>query len=146
MASRAREIEITGLKEFRKMCLDLAPREARNLARSTVHGVAGQIRKEMRKRAPKDDGDLRKAIKTKRRRMQGDVAISDVRIEHGATAKYSAFYWHFVEFGTIKRSAQPFIRPTVDFIQPQLPDIFRDEFGKRLEKVLARKARAQGVR
>lgn len=145
MAERTRSLEITGIKEFRRMCLQLAPREARNLARSTVHGVAGRVRNEMRKKAPRDEGDLRKSIKAKRRRMQGDTAISDVRIEHGRRAKNDAWYWHFIEFGTQQHAAQPYIRPTVQEIEDQIPQIFADEFGKRLEKALEKHAKRQGV-
>jgi len=146
MAQRTREIEITGIKEFRKMCNDFSPREARNLARSTAHGVAGRVRDEMRQKAPRDEGTLRKAIKTKRRRMQGDTAISDVRIEHGGRAKWDAFHWHYVEFGTLYHAEQPYIRPTVNEIEPRIPMIFQEEFGKKLQKALDRKAKAQGVR
>lgn len=139
-------LEITGIEEFRKMTSDLAPRQARNLARSTVQGVASEVAKQMRKKAPRDNGTLRKAIKAKRRKMRGDVAISDVRIEHGSQAKNNAWYWHFVEFGTQKQTAQPFIKPTVTEIEPQLPEIFTREFGKRLERALAREAKRQGVK
>lgn len=146
MVQRTRELEITGIKEFRKMASTLAPRQARNLARSTVHGVAGEIRKDMRKRAPRDEGTLRKAIKAVRRRMQGNTAISDVRIEHGGGVKNDAWYWHFLEFGTQRQSAQPFIQPTVSEMEPRLPAIWADQFGKKLEKALAREAKRQGVR
>ncbi len=145
MADRNRQFEITGIEEFRKMAGTLAPRQARNLARSTVHGVAGEIRKQMKKKAPKDDGTLRKAIKAKRRKMQGNTAISDVRIEHGNGVKNDAWYWHFSEFGTTHHSAQPYIRPTVSEVEPQLPQIFQREFAKKLEKALAREAKRQGV-
>lgn len=146
MVDRSRQIHMTGLKDFRKMCKDIAPKQAKNLARSTVHGVAGQVRNEMRKKAPRDEGDLRKAIKSVRRSMQGNTAISDVRIEHGNRAKYDAWYWHFIEFGTLKQPEQPFIRPTVSEIEPQIPAIFEEQFAKRLEKKLSQIAKRQGVK
>ena len=145
MASRGMQFEITGIDEFRQMASTLAPKQARNLARATVQGVASEVAKQMRKKAPKDDGTLRKAIKAKRRKMQGEVAISDVRVEHGKGVKNDAWYWHFIEFGTQKHSAQPYIRPTVAEIEPQLPQIFAREFGKKLEKALAREAKRQGA-
>jgi HK97 gp10 family phage protein len=146
MVDRNRQFEVTGIEEFRKMTKDLAPKQARNLARATVQGVATEVAKQMRKKAPKDDGTLRKAIKARRRKMQGDVAMSDVRIEHGKGSKNDAWYWHFIEFGTQKNSAQPFIQPTVAAVEPQLPGIFAREFGKKLEKALAREAKKQGVK
>lgn len=139
-------VSFSGFDEFKQMTSRLAPKQAKNLTRSTVQGVAGEVRKRMRRNAPKDEGTLRKAIKSKRRRMQGDTAISDVRIEHGKGVKNDAWYWHFIEFGTQKKSATPFIRPTVDEMEPELPEIFRRQFGKKLEKQLDRIAKAQGVR
>lgn len=132
-------VELTGLEELQKTLEKVAPNEARNLARSTVHWVAGQVRNGMRKRAPKDEGTLRKAIIAKRRRGKPGEAVSDVRITHGRGVKHDAFYWHMIEFGTERQSAQPFIEPTVAEIEPQIPKIYRDEFGKRLEKKLAKK-------
>jgi len=145
MVERTRHVEISGLKEFKKMADKIAPRRARALARSAVHAVAGEVRNEMRRRAPKDEGTLRKAIHSKRRRGSPVEAVSDVRISHGRGAKHDAWYWHMIEFGTTKAPAQPFIRPAVDKLQGQVPQMFRDHFGKRLEKELDKEAKKQGA-
>lgn len=139
-------IELQGLDEFVRMTNVIAPRQARNLARSTTQAVASEIAKRMKRAAPKDEGDLRKAIKAKRRRMRGDTAISDVRVEHGARAKHDAWYWWFVEAGTRRQAAQEYIRPTVRKIEKEIPAIYTKEFHKRLEKQLEKNAKAQGVR
>ena len=143
---RTREVQITGLKELRAMSEKVAPKVAMRLARNSVHKTAGQVRNAMRKRAPRDDGTLRKAIHTKRRRGTPDTVVSDVRIAHGNTVKRDAWYWHFIEFGTVKTAAKPFIRPTVDEFEQQIPGIFRDEFGKQLERQLAKEAARRGVK
>lgn len=138
-------IELLGLDEFVKMTKVIAPRQARNLSRSTTQAVASEIAKRMKRKAPRDEGDLRKAIKAKRRRMRGDTAISDVRVEHGARAKHDAWYWWFVEAGTRRQSAQPYMRPTVQKIEGEIPMIYQAEFAKRLQKQLEKNAKAQGV-
>ena len=143
MTVRDRQVHIEGLEALRKMSDQVAPKVARRLARATVHSIAGEVRNAMRQRAPKDDGTLRKAIKSKRRRGRPDEAVSDVRIEHGRTVKNNAWYWHFIEFGTTKHTAQPFIQPTVDEYAPRIPTIYREEFGRRLEKELAKAHRQQ---
>ncbi len=145
MVERTRQVHIDGLKEFKKMAENIAPRRARTLARSAVHAVAGEVRDEMRRKAPKDQGTLRKAIHSKRRRGSPVEAVSDVRISHGRNAKHDAWYWHMIEFGTTKASAQPFIRPTVDKLQSQMTQMFREHFGKRLEKELNKEAKKQGA-
>lgn len=145
MAREFTRIQLSGFDEFARMAKTLAPRQARNLARSTTQAVASQIAKKMKQVAPKDEGTLRKAIKAKRRRMRGDIAISDVRIEHGARARHDAWYWHFIEFGTVKQAPKPFIRPAIDAIQPEIPSIYSREFHKRLKKALEKQAKQQGV-
>jgi HK97 gp10 family phage protein len=145
MAREFTRIQLSGFDEFTRMTKTLAPRQARNLARSTTQAVASQIAKKMKTKAPKDDGTLRKAIKAKRRKMRGDVAISDVRVEHGARAKNDAWYWWFVENGTTKQAAQHYIRDSVTEIQPEIPAIYTKEFHKRLQKALEKQAKQQGV-
>lgn len=136
-------MQITGLEEMRAKLADMAPREARNLLRSTVHGTATEIRNRLRQRVPKDTRTLEKAIVSKRRRGKPDEIVSDVIIEHGRGARRNAFYWHIVEFGSTRAPARPFIIPTVEEISPRIPEIFRDQFGSKLAARLKRKAAAQ---
>ena len=143
---RTREIQITGVKELKKMASQVAPKVARNLARSTVHYIAGVARKDMRRRVPEDEGTLKRAIVTKRRKMRNNMAISDVRITHGGQAKFDAWHRHFVEFGTKQHAAVPYIRPTVEQLAPQIPTLYRDEFGRRLERKLEQEAAKMGVK
>lgn len=143
---RTRQIEITGVDELNDLTSKVSPRVAHRLARGTVQFIASMARNGMRRRAPKADNVLRKAIVSKRRRGTPTEAVSDVRITHGKGVKHDAWYWHFVEFGTVKHSAQPYIRPEIDEIQPQIPRIYRAEFGRRLEKELARQAAKRGGR
>jgi HK97 gp10 family phage protein len=135
-------IRIEGLDELNKTLSELAPREAVNILRSTVHGVAGEVRDEMRRGAPEDSGDLKKSIFTQRRRVTGDDVISDVRIRHGKGQKYNAWYWRFLEFGTVDRPrGDPFIVPAVERIAPRMNAIFREQFGKKFEAAMVRKAK-----
>ena len=46
--------EVTGVKEIDKMLTQIAPNQAKNIMRSTVHGIAGELAKESRKIAPDD--------------------------------------------------------------------------------------------
>lgn len=146
MSARSHAIHIDGIQELRHMTGTISPRVSLQLARSTVHGIAGQIRNAIRKRAPQATNTLRKAIHTKRRRGNPGEVISDVRVAHGAGVQHDAWYWHFLEFGTINQPAQPFVKPTVREYENRIPEIYRAEFGKKLEQRLAREARKQGRR
>lgn len=46
--------------------------------------------------------------------LKGDV-FSQVRgLSGGVGFGADAFYWHFVEYGTVKMAAQPFVRPSAE--------------------------------
>ena len=133
---------IEGLDEVVDSLANVLPKEARNLARSTVQNIAQEVAKGMKLKAPKDEGELRKSIIAYRRRGTPTQVASDVIIRHGKGQKINAFYWHFVENGTADGApAQPYITPTVEEMRPKIPDIFRDKMGKNLEKLMARKAK-----
>lgn len=135
-------IKIDGLQGLEDVLGNIAPREARNLNRSTIHGMAGIVRDAGKKNAPKDEGTLKKAIKAKRRRPKNpDAPYSDVIVERGRSAKHDAFYWKFVYFGTEHSSANPFFQPGIDHLRSNVSAIYRDQFMKKLAKLLERKAR-----
>jgi HK97 gp10 family phage protein len=134
-------VEVTGVTELLNVLEKAGPRHSRNLIRATIHGVAARITKQAKKGAPKDAGDLRKAIKTKRKKSPPTAPVSEVWVEHGKQAKSDAFYWRFVEYGTKNMSERPFIRPAADDVRADFERILAEEFGLKLEKALAREAR-----
>lgn len=139
-------LSIEGLPELMHNLGVVLPTEARNLARSTVHSVAGVFRDEMRRAAPTETGTLRKAIVSYRNKMEVSRVSSDVIITNGANAKYNAWYWHFVEWGTATRTEHPFVVPTVERLQPKIEEIFRNELKGKLERSVARKAKKMNWR
>jgi HK97 gp10 family phage protein len=137
-------VVITGVEDVNKILSQIAPRHARNLMRATIHGVASNIAKDSKINAPIDSGNLRKAIKAKRKKSPPDAPVSEVYIEHGRNAKYDAFYWRFVEYGTrgnTGRAEHPFIRPAADKARANFKQTLTTEFGKKLEAALKREAK-----
>lgn len=134
-------LQATGLEELTDMLKNVAPRSANNIMRNAVTDLARDVRDEMKQKAPKDTGDLQKAIKAKRNRGKKDVLESSVFITKGKNQRYDAYYWHFVEFGTTTNRAQPFIVPAAESIRPQVPRLMREHFGERYEKEMTRLAR-----
>jgi len=140
--------EITGIKDVQKILNQVTPRHARNLASTTVQSIAMRVAKDARLRAPKsqDGGTLKKSISAKRRRTFSDQPVSDVVIHK------DAFYWRFVEYGTgggkgshladiVMPNAHPFLRPAADEVKADIVKIYTEQFGKQLEKALAREAK-----
>ena len=128
-------MELVGLDELRETLMTVAPREANNILRTAVHGLAGKVRDELKRRVPVASSDLKKSIKAVRRRGKPNFPISDVR--GGATAPYMLM----TEFGTSDTPAQPFIVPGVEALRPSVPQIYKEEFGSKFEKAMERKAK-----
>lgn len=139
------KVEVKGTKEMRDILETVAPREALNLSRNVVHGVASEVAKVAKEEAPEDEGVLRRAIKAVRRRMRFGRVQSDVVIQHGAGARHDAFYGRMVERGTSTRPARPFILPALRRIEQELPDILRAQFVKKLTAAIKR-ARKRAAR
>lgn len=123
------KFEVHGADELRKKLSSLLPKQAKNAARGAVFQAARGMRDEMKNRVPVDEGDLKKAIKARRKRGTRESFESIVEIIN------SGWYWHFIEFGTVKASAQPFILPTIEILGPKFPKEFGEELKKRIEKV-----------
>jgi HK97 gp10 family phage protein len=149
-------VEVVGTKEIERILEDIAPRHARNLMRATVHGIAGEITKKAKAYAPKgNSGVLKKAIYTKRRKSPPEKPVSEVKIHQGSGAKYDAFYWRFVEYGTgggrgshlpmlenddgtRYPGARPFILPAKEQVRSKMEQITKTQFSKKLENAIKR--------
>jgi HK97 gp10 family phage protein len=133
--SEKTSIAVEGLDELRETLSDIAPREVNNILRAAVHGLAGVIRDAMRQAVKKRTGRLGKTIVAVRRRGGPNFPVSEVRVGHRAP------YGLMLEFGTSRTRAQPYILPTVERARPALPETYREQFGKKLEANLARRAK-----
>ena len=102
-------MKIEGLKELNKKLGQLAPNiERKVLAKSVTEG-ARIVRDEAKRLVPIKTGTLKRGIKYRRkpRQPRGSVVY-----QVGLAPK--AFYGMFVEFGTKKLAARPFLRPAFD--------------------------------
>jgi len=50
----------------------------------------------------------------------------------------STFYWRFLEFGTQKMAARPFMRPALEANVAKATDVFINELNKQLDRILVR--------
>lgn len=60
--------------------------------------------------APRRSGALKEAITATSRGLSGRVGVASKPSATGDPSRY----WRFVEFGTVRTSAQPFFRPAAD--------------------------------
>jgi HK97 gp10 family phage protein len=128
-------MRIEGFDDLRETLKEVAPSQARSILRQAVQGVAAKARDMIKERVPVDQGDLKKSIRAIRKRATPDHPVSEVR---------GGFPMIMLEFGTSKMDAQPSVVPVAEQIRPKLAAIYREEFGKKLEKSLARKRKKEG--
>lgn len=133
---------VSGLKDVQNVLENIAPRHARNLARSTVQAVASEAAKKARSLAPKDEGILKKSIKGKRQKSPPENPRSAVVVERGAGVKNDGWYWHFLEYGTERGGrAHRFMLRTAEDFNGRIEKIYTEKFAKQLLKKIAREAK-----
>lgn len=131
------EIKLEGAKELEKQFKSLEPKIAKKLVRQSLRKAAKPILAAARTKCPVDTGELKKSIKIramKRRKNSFGVLI-------GTALKWfvgDAFYGAFVEFGTSKMSARPFMRPAFDEKKGEAEQILVQEIREGLSEAVKR--------
>lgn len=126
-------MKVEGLRELGNALKELDSRTQKRIIRSATAAGARIIAKEARDRVPEKTGNVRKNIRTKNLRPTTpglqETAVG-VRVR-GKTGD-SAFYWRFLEFGTVKMEAKPFIRPAFEVKKVEAANRIKEQLGKRL--------------
>ena len=150
---------VTGLKELQKALSELPKNIAKNVLRGAVNAGASVIRKEVSVRAPvytgpvskghPPPGTLKRAIYQKqiRERSTAQKQTFFVGVRQGKSAKKTkkgmvdAFYARFVEFGTAKQVAKPFMRPAFESKKVASVDAIKEYLTKRIPDEVDKLAR-----
>lgn len=135
---------VQGFKELAAALKQLPKNVARKHLRGATAKGATVIRKKARELAPVDTGEMRKDILVKRERSEGDhVAKYSVFVRSGKKSRLAgakrdmhkdSFYWKFLEFGTAKMAARPFMRPAYEAEKEAAVDAIGAELDKRIQK------------
>lgn len=129
------DIKVEGLRELDRQLSSLSASVGSKVLRGALMDSATPLVKEMKERVPVANGNLKRTIGKRssvNRRGERNQATAVVSV--GAVRKGS---WkaHFVEFGTSRNRAQPFIRPALDATQDKVLSRFKERLKKRIEKV-----------
>ena len=150
--------KVEGLRELEKQLRDLGHDLGLKTLRSALMATAAPLRAEMKRLAPMSSGEPRK----RRSRRKGVVIIRPGFLKHrirarsairkaGRKSRYlsgqqvalvrvGAFtpYAAYVEYGTEKMAAQPFVRPAAHSKRGELDNRFKTYLKKRIDKAIAR--------
>lgn len=158
------KIKVEGLKELQK-ALNQLPKEIQGRPlRAAVSAGAKLIVDDVKTRVPVGEtGNLKTAVYRYRSRRnsstgretffvgirQGKAQFKDTAYNRrkgrvGKTYKTAgeAYYWRFLEFGTAKMQAKPFLRPAFEANKSRAVEVIKDRLGKSIQtqaKKLAKK-------
>jgi len=114
----------------------IAPRQAKNILRATVHDMAKEVRDDAKENMPVDEGTMKGATKHKRERGMPSQLRSTVRVGK------QAFYWRFLEYGDGPDGvAYDFFFNAVHSMRSKMMTRFLVSFGKKFEAAAARAGR-----
>jgi HK97 gp10 family phage protein len=146
--------KIEGLAELGKALRELPERVARNGLRVSVYAGAKVVRDEARARAPKAEqplgpnqpppGTLKRSVIMKHIPELSSLTRQTffVTVRHGkkyrkqgkkGNLSQDAWYWRFVEFGTRKMRARPFLRPALEAKRREAGQAMKDRLSERIE-------------
>lgn len=145
-------LKVEGLAELQRKLTELndVTLAAKVLAAAARKAFA-PVLETARNLVPVDTGLLRDGIKlTVKRPKSGDaVVVVGLRIAAVKGAKKAGrktasphWRWHFVELGTSKMAAHPFLRPALDANASAVVDALREELAKGISKAARKQGRA----
>jgi HK97 gp10 family phage protein len=130
--------EFLGLAAFARTLAAMDSDAKFNVAPAALRKAANKVRDTAIALAPEATGRLKGAIfsRKQRTRERGKIEqIVGVRPGRKRDDQRGAFYWSFVEFGTAKQPAQPFMRPALADNVAGITVEFTNAFKKGVERV-----------
>lgn len=123
------DFRIEGLDDLESQFDRLADTSKKKVMMKALNAGIQPIKKEAKARAPERTGLLKKNIRSKQMRYTEKPAV-------GIYISGKAFYWYFIENGTSKMAAAPFLRPAVDSKYEEGVNKFKEKWKAEIDKVL----------
>lgn len=120
---------VEGLEGLERQFDRLADTSKRKVMMKALNAGAAPIKKEAKANAPVDKGVLKSQIRSKQMKYTEKPAV-------GIYVSGKAFYWYFIENGTSKMAAAPFLRPAVDSKHEEAVDKFKEKWKAEIDKVM----------
>lgn len=136
-------VKVEGLRELGERMRGLSEQVNNRIARAATAAGAVVIRNAAQAKVPVDTGNLKKNIIVKRL-PKGESSLTSehiVTVRQGKLTKKQkdkgledAYYGKFVEYGTAKMPARPYLRPAFDQNKEKAVEAIKDRIKKRIEK------------
>lgn len=157
------EVKVDGLEELGKALRDFPTVLAQKYLKRATFTAAALIEADAISRAPVRTGLLKSKIAIFKRSSDGNTAHYAIGVRRlrltrkvkrvlkilrkanggssGVTIDDDAFYWRFLEFGTAKMSAHPFLRPAFEAQKEAAIEVFRVTLADGVQAAAAEVAR-----
>ena len=133
-------MSVIGLEHLQKQLEQLIPQKATRILKDTLASMASEMVSELQATAPVDSGTLRAAVVASKPTARRGKIEANVKITKGRDAANDAWYWHIVEFGSMKwPSGRPFIVKAIERARPGVARVFETQFFAELERQTATK-------
>jgi HK97 gp10 family phage protein len=141
----AEDIQIQGLSELLRAMKELPKAIETKCLRIGVAAGAQVIRKAAQDLVVRKTGLIAKAIRIgfNRKESTPGKVVYHIFVSRKVKDKVNkvtrdAFYWRFIEFGTIKMAAKPFMRPAFDTTNKEAISVIKGKLTERIEIEAAR--------
>ena len=144
-------LDFSGLNNISKDLEALSRAENNKVLRDATRAGGEVLKEEVIARAPERSGKLKKnvVVLTQRSRRRGEISsgvhIRGVNPRTGnsdntmkANNPRNAFYWRFVEMGTVNMPPHPFIRPAFDVRQEQATEVAFRRMNQAIDEALSK--------
>lgn len=144
-------LDFSGLNDIAKDLEKLSRAENNKVLRDATRAGAEVLKEEVIDRAPARSGKMRKnvVVVTQKSRRKGEISsgvhIRGVNPRTGnsdntmkAKNPRNAFYWRFVEMGTVNMPAHPFVRPAFDTRQEEAANAAISRANRAIDEVLSK--------
>lgn len=132
-------VRIEGLRELGAALRELDSRVQKRIARSATAAGARVIVTDAKSRVRVDTGKVKKNIRYANLKPdQPGLQESAVGVRVKGKTADSAFYWRFLEFGTAKMPAKPFLRPAFESKKVEASERIKEQLKKRLDAEAAK--------
>lgn len=136
-------LSIAGFKELEADFKLLSNAEQRKVSKKAVRAGAVVFRDAVRANAPVDSGVLKRSISVDTVRGSAIAGVKFKKVlvkKKGKKDKHKStpYYWYFLENGTSKMSAQPFVRPAFDANVKNAEDAAFNQFLKDIDGIFSK--------
>lgn len=143
-------LDFSGMLDLDRELELLSKAESRTVLRQAVRAGAAVIQAEAQSRAPERTGKLKRNIIIANGKGDATEATAGIRVRgtnpsgtnsdntKKAIRINNSFYWRFIELGTSKFPAVPFIRPAFDAKADEAAQVTIDRAIKAIDEVLAK--------